>query len=459
MAGLVVSVARAHKMNCQQFKTLVWNVHGLNNPACRNVMSQVVQAASPSIVCLQETKMETITVDVVRHCLGNKFENFFYLPAVGTRGGILVAWDTSVVNLSNPHHTTYTLTALVKPSEGPQWWLTGVYGPQLDQEKLDFLQEQVDIRDLHAGPWMVVGDFNLLVNPEDKSNDRINRRMLARFRAKLNMLELKELYLNGRRYTWSNERARATLEKVDHVFCTPSWEDMYPKCCLTAIGTAISDHCPLLLDLHADLCMGKRFKFEAFWTKADGFMDTVANAWGSVPSEGNPYVVLDQKLKATAKSLKKWSDRWIGNVKLQIAIALEVILRLDKAMDNRELTEQERDLRKVLKRKLLGLSSLERSIARQRSRILYLKEGDGNTRLFHQSACHRQRRNMMSTLTNNTSIATGHDEIASMVDAYYTNLLGVPLERPYSINLDILQLPSLDNTQLEVEFTVNEVEG
>lgn len=186
-------------------------------------MSQVVQAASPSIVCLQETKMETITVDVVRHCLGNKFENFFYLPAVGTRGGILVAWDTSVVNLSNPHHTTYTLTALVKPSEGPQWWLTGVYGPQLDQEKLDFLQEQVDIRDLHAGPWMVVGDFNLLVNPEDKSNDRINRRMLARFRAKLNMLELKELYLNGRRYTWSNERARATLEKVDHVFCTPSW--------------------------------------------------------------------------------------------------------------------------------------------------------------------------------------------------------------------------------------------
>lgn len=118
MASLVVSVARAHKMNCQQFKTLVWNVRGLNNLARRNVMSQAVQAASPSIVCLQETKMETITVDVVRHCLGNKFKNFFYLPAVGTRGAILVAWDTSVVNLSNPHHTTYILTALVKPSEG-----------------------------------------------------------------------------------------------------------------------------------------------------------------------------------------------------------------------------------------------------------------------------------------------------------------------------------------------------
>uniref|UniRef100_A0A452XF43 Endonuclease/exonuclease/phosphatase domain-containing protein n=1 Tax=Aegilops tauschii subsp. strangulata TaxID=200361 RepID=A0A452XF43_AEGTS len=66
----------------------------------------------------------------------------------------------------------------------------------------------------------VVGDFNLLVNPEGKSNARINRRMMARFRAKLNVLELKEVYLNGRRYTWSNERGQATLEKIDHVFTT-----------------------------------------------------------------------------------------------------------------------------------------------------------------------------------------------------------------------------------------------
>lgn len=63
---------------------------------------------------------------------------------------------------------------------------------------------------------MVVGDFNLLVNPEDKNNSIINRRMLSRFRNNLNALELKELYLNGRRYTWSNERERATMEKVDN---------------------------------------------------------------------------------------------------------------------------------------------------------------------------------------------------------------------------------------------------
>lgn len=196
------------------------------------------------------------------------------------------------------------------------------------------MQELEDIRDLHAGPWMVVGDFNLLVNHDDKSNDRVNRRMLSRFRSNLNILELKELYLNGRRYTWSNERTRVTLEKIYHVFGTPSWEELYPTCCLTALGTSVSDHCPILLDINADLYMGRRFKFETFWMRAEGFMEVVQTAWDSVEQHGNPYVVLDRKLQATAKSLKKWSNKWIGNIKLQIAIAMEVIYRLDKAMDS-----------------------------------------------------------------------------------------------------------------------------
>ena len=68
-------------------------------------------------------------------------------------------------------------------------------------------------------------------------------------------------------------------------------------------------------------------------------MQTVQDAWSLVPREGKPYVVLDAKPRAVAKSLKKWSDHWIGNVKLQIGIAMEVILRSDKAMETRVLTE------------------------------------------------------------------------------------------------------------------------
>lgn len=72
-----------------------------------------------------------------------------------------------------------------------------------------------------------------------------------------------------------------------------------------------------------------------------------------MPTEENPFRVLDLRLRATAKSLKKWSDRWIGNVKLHIAVALEIIFRLDKAMELRNLSEGERELRRLLKQKLM----------------------------------------------------------------------------------------------------------
>ena len=59
--------------------------------------------------------------------------------------------------VSKPHYTNKTLTALVRPCEGQEWWLTGVYGPHLDHEKIDFMQELIDIRDLHMRPWVVMG--------------------------------------------------------------------------------------------------------------------------------------------------------------------------------------------------------------------------------------------------------------------------------------------------------------
>ena len=113
----------------------------------------------------------------------------------------------------------------------------------------------------------------------------------------------------------------------------------------------------------------------------------VTKAWASVLVEGNPFVVLDAKLWATAKRLQQWSVKWIGNIKLQIGIALEIIQWLDGVMESRSFSTNEMALRRLLKKKLLGLSSLERSIAMQHSRMLWLRDGDASTQFF-SFACH-----------------------------------------------------------------------
>jgi hypothetical protein len=132
------------------------------------------------------------------------------------------------------------------------------------------------------------------------------------------------------------------------------WETLYPDAFLSAMSTGPSDHYPLVLNLSPDLHRGRRFQFQSFWTKVDGFLDVVQGAWTTQPDEPNPFKRLDRKLRATAKSLSSWSSKFIGNIKMKILLATEVILRLDVAMDSRLLSPEERALRRLLKKKLLG---------------------------------------------------------------------------------------------------------
>jgi hypothetical protein len=381
------------------FSLLVWNVRGLNSLARCDSIFQVVLLSGASVVCFLDTKLQVVSRATVDRCLGRDFDCFFFLPADGTRGGILLAWKSAVVSLSNPHYSNNAITARVGAQGDAGWWLTGVYGPQSDADKCLFLQEIKDIRDLHPGPWAIAGDFNLIVDAADKNNTNLNRRMMGKFRRVLTDLELMELYLNGRRFTWSNERERATLERLDRVFSTVDWEVLFPSSFLSAMGSSTSDHCPLLLSLATEARACRRFRFEAFWPKVDGFLETVENAWSTGPVVANPFKRLAGKLAATAKALSSWNDRFIGNNKKQILLANELILRLDVAMESRALSVEERGFRRLLKRKLLGLASLERTIARQRSRITWLAEGDACTKFFHLHANHRRWKNFIAHLS------------------------------------------------------------
>ena len=63
-----------------------WNVHGLNERAHRDNVHMLVDDVRPSIVCLQETKLNVISEYLVFAMLGMNFTEFTYLPASNTRG-------------------------------------------------------------------------------------------------------------------------------------------------------------------------------------------------------------------------------------------------------------------------------------------------------------------------------------------------------------------------------------
>lgn len=133
------------------------------------------------------------------------------LPADGTKGGLLLACNENFFSPSDVILGQYSLSATVTMrEEGLQWSITVVYGPQLEADKVVFLSEIESLQPSMKSEWLIIGDFNLIYKASDKNNDRLNRRMMQRFRGLLDKIQVKELQLPGRRFTWAGEGANPT---------------------------------------------------------------------------------------------------------------------------------------------------------------------------------------------------------------------------------------------------------
>lgn len=180
------------------------------------------------------------------------------------------------------------------------------------------------------------------------------------------------------------------MTKIDRVLVSIDWEINYPDYLLQALSTNISDHAPLHLSTLALFCPKRRFCFELFWLKLEGFDQAVRGAW-----------VYDE---AIVWPIQAWGKRKSGNIKVHMAVANYVIYRFDQVMEVRALTMEEQWLRRMLKLFLLGLASLERTIAWQRSRIRWIRIGDTNPKLFQAVANVRWSKNYIPHIKHNNEI-------------------------------------------------------
>ncbi|KAM0825513.1 hypothetical protein ACQ4PT_069506 [Festuca glaucescens] len=324
-----------------------WNPRGLNNKARRDAVRDLIRDTHATIVCLQETKLDLVDDALISATLGPSFTaNYAFLPSIGTSGGIILSVSDAFFTLSDVHVTANTLSASITMlSEGTTWSITCVYGPQGESEKLMFIEELKGLKAIIQDAWLLLGDFNLITKASDKNNLNINRRLIGKFRAARDFLVLKDMRMDGRRFTWSNAQADPVLTKIDHVFCTAEWDSLFPDAYLQAITSACSDHAPLLLQGSVASARKHSFKFEEFWLRMQGFKETVAEAWNKNISATDPIRRVHIKLARTAKALKRWQRQCIGDLRIQIATAKEIILRMDQAEEARPLSDEERALR------------------------------------------------------------------------------------------------------------------
>jgi hypothetical protein len=194
---------------------------------------------------------------------------------------------------------------------------------------------------------------------------------------------------------------------------------------------------------------------ENAWANRDDFLSTVQAAWNSVQSQVDPFINLHAKLAATAIALRRWSTDFTNDLDLRAAISSELILRLDQAMDHRQLSEEERQFRAMLKVTCLGISALQRTMWRQCSQIQWLLDGDASTRFFHAKTSARRHKSFIHRIEFEDNVDQQGKEEA--IWSYFQQLFGTPKHRQHKIDIAALGITPTDLSDQEAPITDDEV--
>jgi len=121
------------------FRSLSWNVRGINDLRRRDVLKSFLRNWKCDLICLQETKLEDVSLSVIHSLWGHYSVGFTFLKAMGASRGIIVMWDKSTFNLVSSSQEEFSITCIFQTVEGGFTWpFTEVYGPQARVDKLRF---------------------------------------------------------------------------------------------------------------------------------------------------------------------------------------------------------------------------------------------------------------------------------------------------------------------------------
>ena len=110
-----------------KLKIMLWNVRGVNNRDKRKILKAFIRSKKADIVCLQETKIQNMSVGMMRSLGVGRFLDWGTVDAEGSARGILVFWDKRVVKLVDMETGIFSVSCCFRNcTDGFQWMFSRV---------------------------------------------------------------------------------------------------------------------------------------------------------------------------------------------------------------------------------------------------------------------------------------------------------------------------------------------
>ncbi|KAK1296204.1 hypothetical protein QJS10_CPB15g00958 [Acorus calamus] len=196
--------------------------------------------------------------------------------------------------------------------------------------------------------------------------------------------------------------------------------ERFPTAMVSVLPRHCSDHAPLLLQTEIAPPTGRRpFRFERVWLEYPDLHDEIEKAWiGNLRS--SPMGGLQRKLWILQERLRGWNRRRVCDLSQRVQQAQNT---LDKLMIEEQRSNSDFYYCVQLRQATNHLTALERQLEifwAQRARQAWVREGDRNTRYFHQKVLRRRSRNRLEILrTESGELLHGDINVKSYVVKYF----------------------------------------
>lgn len=337
----------------------------------------------------------------------------------GRAGGLAIFWKDSVdfrISSNSLHH----ILGEVFENGVRSWSFCGIYGWAAHNDKSKTWNLIKEVFSNNSLPIIFGGDFNeILDHNEKQGGQRGHRKGMEDFRKTVLDCQLLDLGTKGEFLTWERGRSKETRirKRLDRYLCTGDWYSKFDKVEVVSLTRMASDHNPILLNIEGIFGHQKgtyKLRLEPMWIKDKRSLDQISRVWNS-----SGEVDTMDRINRSVWHLKHWGEDTFNNIRNQIKTTEKEL----KEAQNKTSQHWRVDDCILLERKLEDLLNQNDTYWRTRAKVFQIKDGDRNTKFFHQRASIQKKQNKIDKLIDEAgNYRTTQGDLENLITSFYAQL-------------------------------------